>query len=232
MTNRVNPPPIMADQRVPFVYQDWFRQVWLALKLDPETITTTTTLSRLNDIVLADATAGSITLTLELANTNPGQVHYIKKVDATANTVTIIGQAGETIDGAASQTLVAQYDALILISDGQNWFLFAGFPISGGGGGGGTTINSGSTSINFGAFPGTSETSVAVAAPTILAGSKAWAYFRADSTSVDHTADDHKYAASLISLTCTVTAGVGLTIYARCLDKMQGNFTIYYGWFN
>lgn len=232
MTVRVAPPPILSAKEIPFVYQDWFRQVWLALSLKKIDITSSTTLTVVNDIALVDTTSGSVTLTLQAAKTNPGQVHYIKKTDATANTVTIVPQAGETIDGAASQTLVAQYDALIVVSDGENWYLFAGFPISGGGGGGGTTINSGSTSINFGAFPGTSETSVAVAAPTIGAGSKAWAYFRADSTSVDHTADDHKYAASLVSLTCTVTAGVGLTIYARCLDKMQGTFTIYYGWFN
>jgi len=197
----------------------------------PRDVTATGNINPLDDLILADATAGAITLTLESAVGADGRRHTIKKIDASANAVTIDGAGAETIDGALTQSLLAQYDSLTVISDGANWNLLAGYPISGGGGGG-TTINSGSATLDFGAFPGSSEASIAVAAATVGAGSKAWAYWRADDTSVDHSADDHKYAAALIALSVLVTAGVGLTIYGRCLDEMQGAWTVRYGWFN
>ena len=90
----------------------------------------------------------------------------------------------------------------------------------------------GTSSINFGAFPGTSEASIAVTGQTtISATSKAEAYLMGDDTTADHTASDHRYAAALIALTCgTPTAGVGFTIYGICLDKMQGTFNVRWVW--
>jgi hypothetical protein len=100
-----------------------------------------------------------------------------------------------------------------------------------GGGGGGTTVNFGTAIIDFGTFPGTGESSIAVTGQTgILAGSVSAAFIDPVAT-VDHTADDHKYAAALIGLsTGDNIPGSGFTIYGRCLDKMQGTFNLKWYW--
>jgi len=45
------------------------------------------------------------------------------KIDASANAVVIDGAGAETIDGAATQTLIAQYDSLHVVSSGAEWFI-------------------------------------------------------------------------------------------------------------
>ena len=90
----------------------------------------------------------------------------------------------------------------------------------------------GTTTIDFSAWPGSNEAVVAVTGQTtISATSKAEAYIMGDDTSSNNTAEDHRYAAVLMGLTCgTPTAGTGFNIYARSTDAMQGQFTIRYVW--
>jgi hypothetical protein len=45
----------------------------------------------------------------------------IKKVDASANTVTVDGNAAETIDGVTTKVLSAQYASISIICDGSTW---------------------------------------------------------------------------------------------------------------
>ena len=92
-------------------------------------------------------------------------------------------------------------------------------------------LNTGSAIINFGAFPGSNTTSVVVTGQSsIISTSTVTAFMMADTTS-DHTASDHQYASSLISLTCgTIVLGVGFTINATCLDDMQGTFNVRFIW--
>ena len=91
------------------------------------------------------------------------------------------------------------------------------------------TWNHGTATLDFGAFPGTSEASVVVTGLTTLAGG-AMAFWGGD-TSTNHTAEDHEYAAALIGLSVgAVIPGTGFTIYGRCLHKMQGAFTVRYVW--
>jgi len=73
------------------------------------------------DCVLADASAAALTITLPSPTANAEVI--VKKIDATANTVTISPAATETIDGATSLVLDTQYEAYHLISDGTNWFI-------------------------------------------------------------------------------------------------------------
>lgn len=89
----------------------------------------------------------------------------------------------------------------------------------------------GTATIDFGAYPGSQEASVAVTGQTaILVGSSAEAWMMAD-TSSDHTAADHSYAALFIALTCgSVSAGTGFTIYARSEHQLQGTFTVRWVW--
>ena len=90
----------------------------------------------------------------------------------------------------------------------------------------------GTAVIDFGSWPGHNEASVNVTGQgTISASSKVEAYFMADDSTGDHTASDHKYAAAMIALTGgNLQAGTGFTIYGRCLDKMQGTFTVRWVW--
>lgn len=90
----------------------------------------------------------------------------------------------------------------------------------------------GTATVNFGAAPGSNEASVAVTGQgAISATSKAEAYIMGDDSTADKTASDHRYAAVLIGLSCgTPSAGVGFTIYARCLERMQGSFALRFVW--
>jgi hypothetical protein len=66
-----------------------------------------------------DATDGAFTVTL-LASPIQGQMIFFKKIDSSSNAITINGN-GKTIDGAASYTLSAQWNAIALIYNGTTW---------------------------------------------------------------------------------------------------------------
>lgn len=72
--------------------------------------------SSTDTVVNVDASGGNATVTLP-TNTS-GRIAVVKKVDSSANTVTI---SGGTIDGAASQILNLQYDSFMMIADGTSW---------------------------------------------------------------------------------------------------------------
>jgi hypothetical protein len=71
-------------------------------------------------VVIADATSGSIVMTLPAPLA--GQTITIKKICPSANTVTITPPSG-TIDGAASKVLFSQYQSVTIICDGSNYFI-------------------------------------------------------------------------------------------------------------
>lgn len=72
-------------------------------------------------VVVVDATGGDVVITLPNAAVNINQVLIVKKIDASVNLVTVSGAGGQTIDGAGSVDLTAQYASLTLWSDGSNW---------------------------------------------------------------------------------------------------------------
>ena len=75
--------------------------------------------SVLEVIYLCSATTGTQTVNLHTAGSNAGLKYNIKRT-GTVN-VTIDPDSSETIDGAATFVLTAQYDAVTLVSDGTNW---------------------------------------------------------------------------------------------------------------
>jgi hypothetical protein len=77
----------------------------------------------------------------------------------------------------------------------------------------------GVATLDFGAFPGNTDTSLAVADATILAGSlvEAWIWPLA---TTDHTADEH-IVEPLNVFAGNVVAGVGFTIYLRTDNRMS-----------
>ncbi len=74
-----------------------------------------------DSIILADASGGAFTVTLPPAAVN--NTFTIKKVDASGNVVTVDGDGAETIDGALTAALAAQYESLTVITNGANWFV-------------------------------------------------------------------------------------------------------------
>ena len=71
--------------------------------------------------VNVDATSGAATITFYAASGNTGKIITVKKTDSSANAVTLDGNASETLDGATTLTLSAQYDSATLVCNGTNW---------------------------------------------------------------------------------------------------------------
>ena len=91
---------------------------------DFQSITSNTTLDNNDYFVSADASSGSVTVTLPSASGIKGRVYHIKKVDSSSNNVTVDGNSAETIDGSETRIITNQYDSISIISDGSNWLIF------------------------------------------------------------------------------------------------------------
>jgi hypothetical protein len=91
-----------------------------------QTVTGTTTLTATYQThnVKADATSGAVTVTLFTAVGNSGKVVQIKKIDSTANSITVATSSSQTIDGATTLSIVGKNNAYTLISDGSNWQIY------------------------------------------------------------------------------------------------------------
>jgi hypothetical protein len=85
-------------------------------------VTSTYTLSLNDALVFADATSGSFSITLKPARECEQKRVTIKKTTA-ANTVTIDPDGSETIDGAATYALSAQYASVELVSYNGSWWI-------------------------------------------------------------------------------------------------------------
>jgi hypothetical protein len=75
-----------------------------------------------NRTILVDATAGSVAVTLLPASKFRRKILSVKKIDSSANTVTVTPNGTEEIDGASSKVLTSQYDKVTIHSDGANWW--------------------------------------------------------------------------------------------------------------
>lgn len=84
-----------------------------------------TTLNTTHYMVNVDATAGAKTITLPTAVGCAGRVYIIRKLDSSANVVTIDGNGSETINGATTKALSAQYSVAQIMSNGANWMTIA-----------------------------------------------------------------------------------------------------------
>lgn len=83
----------------------------------------------------------------------------------------------------------------------------------------------GTATLNFGAFPGGYEASVAVSAPTITATSlvEAWVF---PAATADHTVDEH-LVQPLRVIAGNVVAGTGFTIYGYAPNEGVGTGMTY-----
>ena len=96
--------------------------VWGALA-PGRSVTSSKTLDADYGLILANATTAAITLTLPAAADYVGKRYEVKKIDSSSNTVTLDGNASETIDGATTQVITFQYDSPLIESDGTEWWI-------------------------------------------------------------------------------------------------------------
>lgn len=75
--------------------------------------------------ILGNAATGNITITLPTAASVAGRFYVVKKIDSTANTVTVATTSAQTIDGQASKVLSIQYDGIQVQSDNANWVIIS-----------------------------------------------------------------------------------------------------------
>lgn len=88
------------------------------------TITTGTTLGATHGYVLCNAAGGAFNVTLPAASTR--YRFHIKRINSGANAVTILPGGSDTIEGAVSVALAAQYNSRTLYSDGSGvWYVEA-----------------------------------------------------------------------------------------------------------
>jgi hypothetical protein len=77
-----------------------------------------------DEVIIADATSASMSIVLPELSKARGRWLYVKKIDASANAVTIGGFDSETIDGAATLTTTTQYDSWTLFAGDSEWHRF------------------------------------------------------------------------------------------------------------
>lgn len=87
----------------------------VALRTAIVTKTTAYTVREDDHTILVDATAAAVTISLPPMTR--GREYFVKKIDSTTNAVTVDGYASETIDGATTQTILAQYGVLHIKGD-------------------------------------------------------------------------------------------------------------------
>jgi hypothetical protein len=85
------------------------------------TKTTTYTITATDGTILCDATSAAFTVTLPTAVSATGKTYIVKKIDSSANAVTIATTSSQTIDTISTQVLGIQSAWLVIQSDGSNW---------------------------------------------------------------------------------------------------------------
>ena len=115
----------------------------------PRIVTASANVNPLDDLILVDATSGAVTMTLETAVGCDGRRHIIKKSDSSGNAVTVACTGSQTIDGAATVSLAAQYETLFVMSNGTNWEAVSQYPPGGGGGGGSASFTAATITLPY-----------------------------------------------------------------------------------
>jgi hypothetical protein len=82
------------------------------------TVTTPATVVFSDQVILVDAAAGPVSVQLPAISLMPNRSFTVKKIDVSANLVTVLPAGGQTIDGAASFVIASPYDARTFNSGG------------------------------------------------------------------------------------------------------------------
>jgi hypothetical protein len=130
MANSFSPVPTPDVKQFPFSIQEWLRQfAYFALSGSLPT-TASRVLSNKPEHVLVDATASAVVISLPaISNMPTNQIveKHFKKTDVSGNTVTITPSSGNTVEGAGTYVLSAQYESVTLYTNGIGtaWYIKA-----------------------------------------------------------------------------------------------------------
>ena len=75
-------------------------------------------------VILVDASAGPVVVSLPTAASNRGRYYFIKKVDSSIHTVTV--QTYDLIDGQSTIVLQLQYQYIQVVCDSTTWHVIGG----------------------------------------------------------------------------------------------------------
>lgn len=91
---------------------------WAAVSTTPYAALST------DEVLLVDASSAAVTVDLPAISTlATGKTYTVKKIDSSANTVTIDGDGSETIDGALTVVIASQYDSVTVFHDDTEWWI-------------------------------------------------------------------------------------------------------------
>lgn len=76
-----------------------------------------------DDVLLVDASGAARTITLPAVASSANMSLTVKKIDTSANTVTVDANASELIDGALTVVLPNQWDGITIVCDGAAWYI-------------------------------------------------------------------------------------------------------------
>ena len=85
-------------------------------------VTSNYTITSNDSFILADASAGTVVITLKPALECEMREVVVKKIDATANPVKIDGN-GDNIDGSATKSITTQYASRVLGAKDGDWWI-------------------------------------------------------------------------------------------------------------
>jgi hypothetical protein len=110
-------------------FKDWLaselnavdRAIKASSKTPSRTIESDVLATSADGLLVVDATDANVEVRLPASRPVGGQLYYIKKSDASANTVTITPFGSELIDGAANVVLGVQNESVILIARNGSW---------------------------------------------------------------------------------------------------------------
>ena len=87
-------------------------------------------------------------------------------------------------------------------------------------------IEKGISEVDFG-FSGNEAQVVVTSQTSILVGDHIEAYVMAGDTTTDHTAEDHRWFAAFVGITCgTIVASTSFTIYVKSIYDLTGKYKI------
>jgi len=89
--------------------------------LNENTETGALTLDATHDVVHADSDGGAFTVTLPPSHT-AGKIYRIKNTGTSGNNITV-GRNGNNIESSAADQTLFDLDAVVLISDGTDWWI-------------------------------------------------------------------------------------------------------------
>ncbi len=75
------------------------------------------------DVILADATAGAITINLPPLSNSLGRAMWMKNIGSGANAVTLDGDGADQIEGSLTYVLSAADEGVMIIGAAASWFV-------------------------------------------------------------------------------------------------------------